>query len=119
MVKVSGPLFSIPGGLPVRKARKIYAPAPPPETILVTAGDPPPDPDCTGTYEFFQMCNGIKAYRRLPEFDFFLWGEYFHLVWNITDVLGDFEFFYWSHEYGMIGTYLPASEESTGEAVIS
>jgi hypothetical protein len=87
MVKVTGPVMSLTSSIPLRKKRVPYgaAPLPPqPEQILVTAGDPPPVPDCTGTYIRIADFNDEHAYQRTTEPVFYIFWDSPGEVWIIS-----------------------------------
>ena len=72
MVKLTGPVLSIAYAPLLRKKRSPFAaavastPLPPPvRHVNVTAGDPAPNPDVTGTYVYYEEHDGEPAYRQV------------------------------------------------------
>jgi len=110
MVKVIGPVMSLGGFQPLRKPRTIYPPEPPPppiEKVDVTAGDPAPEPDCTGTYERIEDYEEHACYKRTTEPYFFLWWATLEEVWVISNTPGDtIEGAWWRNE-SLNGEYEP------------
>jgi len=93
MVKVTGPAFSLASSPPLRKKRKPYGaaalpspeppPPPVPEHVIVTAGDPAPDPDCTGTYNYEGINNERHYFKRTTEPFYYLIYHAGPAVWKI------------------------------------
>jgi hypothetical protein len=111
MVKVTGPALSLSAYGPLRKPRRLYgaAPLPPyPEQIVVTAGDPAPDPDCTGIYAHFAEYQEHHAYRRKTLPYFYLFCEFGLGQWEIGDGFGEeSSTIYWYNTEGPAGPYEP------------
>ena len=122
MVKVIGPTMSFGGWQPLRKERKVYPPEPPPpvpEHVLVTAGDPAADPDCTGTYNYFDDFGGEHAYQRTIEPYYYLWWNIGADSWYISKALDSYpDNIYWNNYLTINGTYSPGMA-ATGYPVVS
>ena len=93
MVKVTGPVMSLSSSPPLRKKRTPYGPTvvipppPVPEHIDVTAGETPPEPDCTGTYTLFGTYLGENTYARQPANDYLICYTGYENEWQIGDGL--------------------------------
>ena len=122
MVKVTGPALSLSSSPPLRKPRRVYGAAalpPQPERILVIAGDPAPDPDCTGTYLYFQDYNEHHCYRRTTLPEFFLYFTVNGDLWTIAPNIDNYPEYGWQ-TYGEIATqYDPLIGTATGYAIAS
>ena len=129
MVKVTGPAFSLASSPPLRKKRKPYgaaalpAPEPPPppipEHVIVTAGDPAPNPDCTGQYNLAGEHDGKSYYQRTVEPTFYLAWDGVIEIWFISITLLPYEpANNWYYEFGPPGTFEPAPAY-TGYAIVS
>jgi hypothetical protein len=125
MVKVTGPGFSLSSSPPLRKKRSPYGvaalPSPPPpvpEHVEVTAGDPAPDPDCTGTYEYYADIGEQHAYRRTTEPFFYIWYEFMSLIWELSVTEGGLGETWWNGGSEIQGSYTPEGN-ATGVPIVS
>jgi len=129
MVKVTGPAFSLASSPPLRKKRKPYGaaalptpeppPPPVPEHVIVTAGDPAPNPDCTGQYNLAGEHGGKNYYQRTTEPIYYVaWDDYIG-IWFIANNLDPYSSANnWYLELGPAGQY-EANPSYTGYAIVS
>ena len=122
MVRVGAPLMSLTGIGPLRKKRTVYGPAPAVpavEHVLVTAGDPAPDPNCTGIYNRISDFNGHACYQKTTEPFFYLFYSGFLTFWNISLTLESFPDNEFLNPINQIGEFEAAGETYTGTAIAS
>jgi len=122
MVKVTAPCLSLSNAPPLRKKRTPWGQTihtPPVEHVLVTAGDPAPDPDCTGLYVYDGDINSEHAYRRTTEPIFYLYKSVGWETWIISTNNIDDGSTIWYNELSQSGTYEPGPLPVTGNPIAS
>ena len=83
------------------------------EAIVVFAGEEPPTPDSTGTYERIGDFNENAYYRRVPDNAFVLWFFQHLQLWIISPQTNfDESQNRWEREEGPVGEYTPVAEYS-------
>jgi hypothetical protein len=117
--------MSLSSSPPLRKKRTPYGaaalpqPPPVPEHVDVTAGENAPDPDCTGTYLYFQDHDEAHAYRRTSPTTFYLWSYNSSYCWFISaDPPGEPPENNWQSYIGPGSEFMP-NGEYTGTALAS
>lgn len=121
-MKVTGPCMSLSAGPPLRKKRTPWGQTiltPAVEHVLVTAGDPAPDPDCTGTYNYFADHDEEHAYRKTTEPTYYLFYDGEELVWTISPTFVNLADDRWVNMGGQQGEYIDYTGAATGNAIAS
>ena len=121
-MKVTGPALSISYAPLLRRKRSPFvaeSSAPLYRRRNVTAGDPAPDPDCTGTYVYLEEKNGQPAYRRTetPYRLFWFADPVYKWIINAADSYSVVDY-RWTKTDSIQGTY-NAAGIATGKAVVS
>jgi hypothetical protein len=122
MVKVTAPCLSISSSPPLRKKRVPFTEpvhTPFPEQVLVTAGDPAPDPDCTGTYLYYRDQETFHAYRRTPGLDFFIFWDPGANAWVLSVDPDAQTMVTWKGQPGPAGEYYASGLNTSGIAIAS
>jgi hypothetical protein len=121
-MKVTGPCLSLSAGPPLRKKRTPWGQTiltPAVEHVIVTAGDPAADPDCTGTYLYFQDFDEQHAYRREPDHAYYLFYDAIEAYWTISDTLQNYADNRWINAAGQPGEYSAYTGAPQGNAIAS
>ena len=121
-MKVTGPCLSLSAGPPLRKKRTPWGQTihtPPVEHVLVTAGDPAPDPDCTGTYNYAGTHNDEHYYQLIADLTWFIWYDTDNICWVISDELGTYGTNGWWRDPPLPGSYTNPTGTNTGIPIAS
>jgi hypothetical protein len=87
--------------------------------MIVSGGDPFPEPDCTGTYEYEGEIGEDHYYKRMPEDDYFLFYDWTQFIWiiSLSNEMGSGANDWWGIN-GKDGDYVP-DPGYTGYLVVS